>query len=114
MKRRVYKSLDKSSSLFGLQGSYLRWAIIGIIAVGVLCFILSRFIQSVIALILFIALAAGVYIGIIGFQARFSERERDKWLSSKGLPDIITMEPVRFEQMTKGELVYKEKGKKEV
>lgn len=96
MRYTVYKSLDKPSSLFGLRGTYLRYAIIGIIVAAMISFIVGGITNGLVGMILFIILIAVVYIIVLRIQAKFSERERTKWFCAHVLPDYIIVPPKRL------------------
>ena len=96
MRYTVYKSLDKPSSLFGLRGSYLRYAIIGIVIAAMVAFIIGSATNGLVGMLLFIILVAVVYFLVLRIQARFSERERTKWFCAHVLPDYIIVPPKRL------------------
>lgn len=96
MRYKVYKSLDKPSSLFGLRGSYLRYAIIGIVVAAMVCFIVAGVTNGLVGILLFIVLVAVVYFLVLRIQSKFSERERTKWFCAHELPDYIIVPPKRL------------------
>lgn len=97
MKHTVYKSLDRSSSLFGLKGCYLRWTVMGVAADGFLAFaVVGKAVNSIVGFIFFVGVGAAVYIGVMAFQAKFSEREKTRWLAHRRLPDYTFVPPARL------------------
>lgn len=91
MEKRIYRALDKPSSLLGIQGSYQRWAGIGIGGAALLGLIVSKATVGLVGFIVFAIAAGGVYLYIIRYQSKYSERERDKKLSAKEMPDFIVL-----------------------
>lgn len=96
---KVYKSLDNPSSLFGIKGSYIYYVGGGAIAGAVLGFIVGTLTVGFVGFLVFLLGLVLSYLGTMVFQARFSERERKKWLSRRSLPDIITVPPRRFSDL---------------
>ena len=92
----VYKALDNPPSFVGLKGSYIKYAGIGMGGAGVIGMMIGSITNGLVGVIAFVALAAGVYLSVLAFQAKFSERERTKWLTSRKLQDVIVFEPVSF------------------
>lgn len=89
----VFKSLDKSSSLFGIQGSYLYWALAALGVDLALSFIAGSLTNSFVGFVMFVALGAVVYFATLMVQTKLSERERTKWLCSHRLPDFVHVPP---------------------
>ena len=90
---KVYRSLDKTNSLFGIKGSYQKYALIGIVAAILLGFVLGMMTNGLIGTLVALGGGAAVYVAILSVQSRFSERERTKWFCSHRLPDCITVPP---------------------
>lgn len=89
----VFKSLDKSSSLFGIQGTYLYW-VLGALGVDLaLSFIVGSATNSFVGFIMFVAIGAGIYFATLMVQTRLSERERTKWICSHRLPRFVYVPP---------------------
>ena len=93
MRRKIYKSLDKPSSLFGIRGSYITWVIAGAGVALVLALLVNTITNGLIAILVFLALMVGVYLWVISFQSEYSERTRDKLFTARDLPDIILLQP---------------------
>lgn len=97
----VFKALDKPSSLFSIKGSYIK-VFIALIGISlILALVVGSFTSSLVGTLVFIVLVVFSYFGVLQFQARFSEKERDKWLSSRELPSFIRMKPVPFGRMVR-------------
>ncbi len=94
MNVRMYKSLDKTSSLFGIRGMYIYVAVVGIIIAVVVGFgFVGLLAGSLLGTLVAFALAALAYFGVMMTQANFSERQLQKKLSSFSLPDFIVLKP---------------------
>ena len=113
MRRKVYKALDKPSSLFGLRGTYITWGIVGIIIALFIALMVSAIFNSIVGTVVFVILSVVAYLYVVHYQSRFSERERDKWLSARKLPDVIVMPPVPLRKLSKYKLTFNEKRKGE-
>lgn len=101
MRYAVYKSLDKKNSLFGIRGSYQKYALYGI-GISVLAgLIVGTSVNSMLGTILAIVLGAATYAGVLAVQSRYSEKERTKWFCSKKLPGYVLMQPKRLSRYVK-------------
>lgn len=100
----VFKSLDNPSSFMGLKGSYLRYAAVGIAIALVISFAIGSVTNGLLGIIIFVALGALDYMGVMAFQARFSERERKKWFASRKLPDVLVLDPIQFRRLVEANL----------
>lgn len=96
MKTKIYKALDKPSSLFGLKGSYIRFAIIGLVAALILGLLVGRALNGLLGVGVFAGAAMGVYLGVLMFQSKYPERERKRWMCSKKIPDFVSVPPKSF------------------
>lgn len=105
---KVYKSLDKSHSSFGLVGSYMGWMVIAVVVSIVVGVIFAVLLSGLVGILLFVVLAALSYIGIVHMQGKFTEREREKWFVSMSLPDVIRVRPVRLDTCGEYRLMVKD------
>ena len=96
---RVYKSLDNPASMFGIKGSYIYYVGAGAIVGAVIGVAVGMFTNGFVGFIVFVLGLVFSYLGTMVFQARFSERERKRWLSSRATPDVITVPPRRFSEL---------------
>ena len=101
MRYAVYKSLDKKNSLFGIRGSYQKYALYGLGVSIFIGLIVGTSINSMIGTILAILLGAATYAGVLAVQSKYSEKERTKWFCSKKLPGYILMQPKRLSRYVK-------------
>ncbi len=96
MRYAVYKSLDKKNSLFGIRGSYQKYALYGL---GVSIFaglLVGTSINTLLGTVLAIVLGVATYAGVLAVQSRYSEKERTKWFCSKRLPGYVVVPPKRL------------------
>ena len=93
---KVFKALDKPSSLFGLRGSYLYYCVGGIVVAAVVALIIASLGVKVISWLIFFVLAAGAYFLTLQLQAKYSEKERTKWFCSHKLPSCVRVAPRRL------------------
>lgn len=89
----VYKALDRTNSLFGIKGSYQRYAIAGLLVCVVLGLVAGSLTNGVIGMIVAVGGIAGMYFALLSIQSRFSERERVRWFCSHRLPAYIVVPP---------------------
>ena len=103
MIHKVYKSLDSSSSFFGMVGSYATYFFVALGISAFASFMAAKFIPHLMAVALFVALTVLSYLGTMAFQMHFkgSERLRDKWMTSFRMPDSVSMKPVRLSSYLK-------------
>lgn len=90
---KVYRSLDKTNSLFGIKGTYQRYAIFGIAGAVILGLVVGMMTNGMFGTLAAIGGAVGVYVAVLSVQSKFSERERAKWFCAHKLPDCITVPP---------------------
>lgn len=102
MKYRFYKSLDKKSSFFGIRGSYLSYAVMGLLGALVLAAIVGVNTNGLVGTVSFALLAVLLYAAIMIVQGRYSERERDRFLDGKSIPSHITVPPYRLSRHAGG------------
>lgn len=89
----IFKALDKENTLFGLVGQNIRYAGLGIGIACALGFGVGNAVNSLLGFALALLLSAGVYVGMIVLQNKFSNRERAKWLASHKIADFIVAPP---------------------
>ena len=109
MRYPVYKSLDNPPSFLGLKGSYLRIAGIGLFGAIIIGGTVGSFTNGLVGIIVFSAGAAADYLGVMAFQAKYSERERKKWVASLKIKDTIVFEPITFSEMARRRYLAAEK-----
>lgn len=101
MRYSVYKSLDKKNSLFGIIGSYQKYALYGLGASVFVGLLIGTSINSLLGTIMGLILGIATYAGTLAIQSRFSEKERTKWFCSKRLPGYILVPPKRMRKFVR-------------
>lgn len=91
MQVRVYRSLDKPSSVLGIQGTYQRYTAAALAIEAVLSMIVAHYTVGLIGFAAFAVMGVLTYLTVMRIQAKYSERERDKKLSASSMPDFIIM-----------------------
>ena len=109
MEYTIYKALDNPPSFVGLKGSYIRFAGFGMVGAGFIGLAIGGATNGLVGVLSFAALAAGVYLGVMAFQARFSERERKKWVSSRKIKNVVLVPPSPISRMAARRLSAAEK-----
>lgn len=93
MKIPVYKSLDKTSSLFGIRGSYLYVMIGGVLIAVVVGFgIIGSVLGSVFGTVATLIIGAVAYFIVMMLQSKYSERQLTKRIQSSQLPDYVLLQ----------------------
>lgn len=101
MRYAVYKSLDKKNSLFGIIGSYQKYALYGLGASVFVGLLVGTSVNSLLGTVLGIVLAVVTYAAVLAVQSRYSEKERTKWFCSKKLPGYVLIAPRRLSRYVK-------------
>lgn len=96
MRVKIYKALDKPSSLFGLKGSYIRFAIIGIVAALALAMFIGRTVNGLVGVGIFGGATMMVYLVILRIQYKYPERDRKRLLSAGRIPNYVSIPPRSF------------------
>ena len=97
MRCRVYRSLDKPSSFFGLRGRFVLWCAGGIgvsLALGLVVGLLT---VSLFGMITCFAGAAASYLFVTSLQGKMSDREFSKKLLAGKYPEYVHLKPVPFD-----------------
>ena len=98
MNCKVYKSLDKSPTLFGIREGNLKLMGAGIVVALVFGFgFVSPLLGSSLAGTFAAIIGAVVaYLGIMSLQSKYSERGIKQYISGLRLPHIIVFKPIRL------------------
>lgn len=96
MKCKVYRSLDKPSSFFGLRGRFITCCAIGVALSLALAVVVGTVTVSLIGTAVFFLGSAGSYLFAISLQGKMSERTFGRKLLSKRFPDYIRLRPKHF------------------
>ena len=101
MVRKVYRVLDRSFSLFGLQGRYV-YVFLASLGVGaLLSFIVGTAAGTIIGSAMFVLIAIVMYFCAMMLQSFYSERDIEKFIGSRRLKDFIVVKPVKFSKQWK-------------
>lgn len=96
MKFRVYKSLDRSTQIFGIRGRYLFIMAVGA-AISIMLGIAAGSITSgLVGLLCALVLGFSCAMGILILQAYLSEKELSIKISMMRCPDGIRVKPVKL------------------
>ena len=102
MRRRVYRSLDRSASVFGIRGRFL-WvtAVLGGFALigGVLAASLSTMLAGV---AVGLAGAGAAYLVTLSLQSGTDEKDLVRVIVKRGYPSIYRMSPKHVRNIWKG------------
>lgn len=89
----VYKSLDKKSSFLKLKGAYFKYTVL-LLAIDIIpAMYIGSILNSVIGVISYIILMFASYLGVLAVQAKYTERELKKFISSRSIPRFIIVKP---------------------
>lgn len=109
MNHRIYKSLDSTASLFGVRGGNIMLLLAGVAAGLMLGLFIGTLTVGFIGFAVIVLSAVASYLGVIAFQARYTEKERDKLIARGSIPDVIVFTPKRFRDLKGVELKIKKK-----
>lgn len=96
MKRKIYRSLDKPSAFFGIRGKYIWLLAIMVIIMLMAAVIFSKSIGTIPASLVFFCGAITAYSVVVSTQAKMSEREFMRFLSSRRIPRAFRIPPQRI------------------
>ena len=102
MKRRVYRSLDRPATVFGIRGRFLWVMALG----GALALIIGMVVGSVSSMIVGfgagLLAATGAYFVTVSLQSRIDERDIWKMVVRQGFPALYRMKPKHIRNIWKG------------
>lgn len=92
----IYRMLDRSPSLFGIQGGY--FIVFGVVlGVGFLfALILGGMFTAAVGIVVFMVFAVIAYFVVMFLQEKYSEKELRRFLSNLFLPGFIRIAPGRL------------------
>lgn len=93
MRIKVYKSLDRSVSFFGLHGRYLAPAVAGAVVALLTGFVVGGLTNGLIGLLVFLVLAAGAMMGVMSLQGQIREKDMMKKIQMLKCPKFIRQMP---------------------
>lgn len=95
MERKVYRSLDKPQSFFGIRGRYTTWMAVALIGLLVVSFLIASFTVSYIGFIVFGCGALVCYLYVISTQDKLSDRAMTRRMNGSRLASCIRRQPGR-------------------
>ena len=102
MKRRVYRSLDRPATVFGIRGRFLWVMALG----GALALIIGMVVGSVTSMIVGfgagLLAVTGAYFVTVSLQSRIDERDIWKMVVRQGFPALYRMKPKHIRNIWKG------------
>ena len=102
MKRRVYRSLDRPATVFGIRGRFLWVMALG----GALALIIGMVVGSVSSMIVGfgagLLAVTGAYFVTVSLQSRIDERDIWKMVVRQGFPDLYRIRPKHIRNLWKG------------
>jgi hypothetical protein len=111
MKRRVYRSLDRPATVFGIRGRFLWVMALG----GALALIIGMVVGSVTSMIVGfgagLLAVTGAYFVTVSLQSRIDERDIWKMVVRQGFPALYRMKPKHIRNLWKGINLEVEKSK---
>ena len=102
MKRRVYRSLDRPATVFGIRGRFLWVMALG----GALALVIGMVVGSVTSMIVGfgagLLAVTGAYFVTVSLQSRIDERDIWKMVVRQGFPALYRMKPKHIRNLWKG------------
>ena len=102
MKRRVYRSLDRPATVFGIRGRFLWVMALG----GALAFIIGMVVGGVSSMIMgfgaSLLAAVGAYLVTMSLQSKINEKDIWKLLVKRGYPRVYRVPPKHIRNIWKG------------
>lgn len=102
MRRKVYRSLDQPTSVFGIRGRFLWGMALG----GALAFIIgmvtASFTSTIVGAGAGLVLVLAAYIALLVLQSRLDERDLLKIIIKRGYPALYTTRPKHIRNLWRG------------
>ena len=102
MKRRVYRSLDRPATFFGIRGRFLWVMALG----GAIALVIGMVVGAVSSMILGfgagLLVATGAYFMTVSLQSRIDERVIWKMVVRQGFPALYRVRPKHIRNIWKG------------
>ena len=94
---KVYRSLDQSPALFGIEGSYLIVLVIGGVVAGFLALLIGSLSGKIVGTVAVVIGFVADYFGVMFLQQKFTEKELKRYLSNFGMPKFVRFFPERID-----------------
>ena len=102
MKRRVYRSLDRPATVFGIRGRFLWVMVLG----GALALIVGMVVGGVTSMILGfgagILAGVGAYLMTLSLQSRIDEKDLFKMIIKRSYPSLYRVRPKHIRNLWRG------------
>lgn len=93
MKYKVWRSLDRPSSFFGIRGKFA-YVLLGLAGAGaMLSFVVGEAAGSLTGMIAFALCCVGAYMGVIALQGKMTDRLLSRFLASRRTPRYVHTSP---------------------
>ena len=102
MRYRIYHSLDRPSSVFGIKGRFLLFMLLGMAMSGILALVFGKATQMLIGVAVMIAGCTASYLAVIWAQTRTDERDIMKAMGHGRLPMCWSVRPSAMRNIWKG------------
>ena len=89
----MWRSLDQPSAFFGIKGRFMTLFIIIGAAAAVVAIVMGSSYGSMIGMLIIAALLFCDYLFIMSIQAKVSDKEFSRMISSRSLPRFIRVTP---------------------
>lgn len=97
MKITVYRSLGVEATFFGIQQSYLRYFLFGLVGGLAVALIAGSAITNFIGFAVFLLVFFADYFLIIYIQTKWSVKDLGRYLTRRKLPDHVRFGPQRLD-----------------
>lgn len=102
MKRRVYRSLDRPATVFGIRGRFMWVFAVG----GALALVLGLVVGGATSMILGfgsgLLAAVGAYLLTLSFQSKIDEKDLFKMIVKRSYPSLYRVRPKHIRNLWRG------------
>lgn len=102
MRYRIYHSLDRPSSVFGIKGRFLIVMLLGMAMSGILALVIGQATQMILGIGALMAGCVASYLAVIWAQSKVDERDIMKVTGHARLPMCWSVRPSAMRNIWKG------------
>jgi len=102
MKRRVYRSLDRPATFFGVRGRFMVIFGLGFALALIIAMIVGGMTSMLVGFGVLLLICVAVYMTVISLQERISEKDLFKLVIRRRFPDIYRVQPKHIRNIWKG------------
>ena len=102
MRRRVYRSLDQATTVFGIRGRFLWGMVLGGALAAIVGMVTSKVTGLVIGVGAAIAMALASFFLILVLQSRIDEKDLVRMIVKRGYPTLYRVYPKHLRNIWKG------------